>query len=555
MKYLLVSLAVLSLSANLIAQDYTIDSYDVDIQVSNQGHVDIKEVISVSFNEKRRGIFRNVPKYYTINGQRQRVKLSDVAVKDHKHKMLSEGNNNVIRIGKEDKWITGKHTYEIEYKLDNTFIFEEDHIAFQYNLITDWDTSIDNLTYKISWPTDLDIRDEDILMMTGKSGERNKHVSIESYGHSAAGASLTTIPANGNVTFAMRLPVDYLQPPVNPYSWAESSKKKGWVLPITVLFGLLASFIQNRKREEGLSENIKNQHHPPEGFSPALVGAYHDRTVNTEDLIALLPYWGNKGYLKVIKGVDTTYFEKVAPLPAESPDYQHKVFDSIFATGNYIELSKLKEKIYHPLASVSRMLKEKIIDAQLYDERERRLFHSWWLLLLGVLGLIGGVLMIAVMKDLLAGIALIVLSVSIFTIYFWRPKLSQAGIKLHNHLEGLKQHLKNSDPSIINRLLTKDPNYLHGIYPYAIALGVDKEWTNKLKEIETSGPYWFGYDSHHPNYGAGEQKRVGQFYSDFNVPEIKSVFNSVPASSGSGSGGGGFSGGAGGGFGGGGGSW
>jgi len=554
MKYLLVSLAILSLTAHITAQGYTIDAYDIDVQISNQGHIDVKEVISVTFNEKRRGIFRNVPKYYKINGQRHRVKLSNVDVINHKYKVLSEGNNKVIRVGRENKWITGEVSYQLEYRLENTFIFEEDHIAFQYNLISDWDTSIDNLTYNISWPTDLSISSDDILMMTGQSGERNKHVSLDAYGHSVSGKSLTTIPARDNVTFAMRLPPQYLQAPVNPYSWAETSKKRGWVAPITLLIGLLAAFSQNRKREEPPIA-VKVQYHPPTGFSPALVGAYHDRRVNTEDIIALLPYWGNQGYIKVIKGVDTTHFEKIAPLPADSPEYQLKIFKSIFEKGDYVELGELKENIYRPLAYVSRMLKERIIDEELYDERERKLFHSGWLLVFGILGIVGGILLIGPMQDLWAGIGLIILSITSIIIHSLRPKLSQAGIRLSNHLEGLKQHLSNGDQGVISRLLSKDPEYLHKVYPYAIALGVDKAWTNKLKDMETTNPYWFGYHSTHPYYATNTVTSRGDFYSDFNVPEIKSVFVSMPQNTGSGTSGGFSGGGAGGGFGGGGGSW
>ena len=556
MKYLLGIMAMLCLTIGISAQDYTIKSYDIDLQISNQGHIDVSEKITVNFNKKRRGIKRNIPKSYIINDQRQSVKLSNVDVKRHAYKLLTEGNDRIIRIGKQNEWLTGEQTYELEYRLSNTFIFEEDHIAFQYNLISGWDTSIDKMTYKISWPTDLNIETEDVILNTGKAGERNKHVSIERYGHSASGQSLTVIPAYDNATIAMRLPAQYLQPPVNPYSWAESSKKKGWVAPITLLIGLLAAFFQNRRKDEGLSDNVKDQYHPPEGFSPALVGAYHDRRVNTEDIISLLPYWGNQGYIKVVKGVDTTHFEKIASLPSDAPEYQHKIFKSIFENGDYVELDELKEKIYRPLAFVSKILKERIIDEALYDERERKLFHSGWLLALGVLGIVGGILLIGLVQDLWAGIGLIVLSITAIIIHSIRPKLSQAGIRLSNHLQGLKRHLTNGDQSVINRLLSKDPDYLHNIYPYAIALGVDKEWTNKLKDIETSSPYWFGYNSTHPYYAANAGNSNGNFYSDFNVPEIKSVFVSMPRSTSSGSSGGGFSGGgAGGGFGGGGSSW
>jgi len=94
------------------------------------------------------------------------------------------------------------------------------------------------------------------------------------------------------------------------------------------------------------------------------------------------------------------------------------------------------------------------------------------------------------------------------------------------------------------------------MYPYAIAFGIDKTWLQNMKSHDLAAPYWYTYDNSH---SSSSRPTYNDFSKDFDVPEIKSVFTSYPASasgsSGSGGSSGGFSGGAGGGFGGGGGSW
>ena len=142
-----------------------------------------------------------------------------------------------------------------------------------------------------------------------------------------------------------------------------------------------------------------------------------------------------------------------------------------------------------------------------------------------------------------------------FIMAFFEPKRSFKGIKIKHELEGLKQFLRDDKANRTADLLKRDEYYFETIYPYAIALGLDKSWMNRIETFEMDyAPYWYVY---HDPMMHSRRPNMSDFNKDFSIPEIKSVFTSVQASNTSGgSGGGGFSGGsAGGGFGGGGGSW
>ena len=123
---------------------------------------------------------------------------------------------------------------------------------------------------------------------------------------------------------------------------------------------------------------------------------------------------------------------------------------------------------------------------------------------------------------------------------------------LKKHLKGLHRFLTQGDTQITAREVKKNPQYFEQLYPYAIALGIDKTWVERMKESDIPTPRWYGYENEEHNRANFNLKNFSQ---EFDIPEIKSAFTSVPPRSTGGSRGSGSRSGAGGGFGGGGGAW
>jgi uncharacterized membrane protein len=534
------------------SQAYIINDYNIEIKLSEEGYFDVHEVISVTFNEDRRGIMRNVPKSFNTGGKRQKVKLTNVNVKSQESKILSEGNDYIIRIGNKNTYISGPQTYDISYRISNAFLYEEDHTAFQYNLISGWDTSIEKLSYSIALPDNTAINDDDFLIMTGKNGETKKHVSIKKSGNTITGRSLLPIPTEENVTVAMRLPLDSINKPPPPTPFYK--KDKLWFLPLGFLFFFINFFKRSRQSTININNGttIPEEHFPPSEFSPAMVGAYYDNKVNTEDVISLLPYWAEQGYLQIIKDTDELYFKKISELPQDLPEYQYLIFDNLFKNENMIMLSELKNKMYMHLHKSKSLIHKELLSKNLYDEDYLRIFRSPWMIVLGILFIIAAISIAILFQYFISSACLIILAVATFIMYAKEPKKSDLGIRIHRHLVGFKEFLVNSPQDTTQKLLDKHPKYFEHIYPYAIAFGIDKTWLNRMKELDINAPYWFIYHGAHGTYS---QPTLDSFSKDFSIPEITSVFTSAPAPTGGASGGGFSGGGAGGGFGGGGGSW
>jgi len=549
------TILLLSITQSLWSQGYTIENYDIKIEISKDGYFDVNEKISVNFYEERRGIMKNVPREIIVEDKVKKIKLSRINVANYESTTYTEGNDYIIRIGNKDKYITGDHTYDISYRISNAFLFYEDHIAFQYNLITDGDTEVNKMSYEIILPDDLDFAQTDHLMMTGINGAINQHVSIKQKANKIIGRSLLPIKAKENATIALRFPYDYISRPVPPIPFYKRDKL--WFLPLGALFLFINFFRRSRKSTINInsSASIEDEHFPPSEFSPAMVGAYYDNKVNTEDVIALLPYWAEKGYIKILKDDDELYFNKLRNLDHDAPEYQLLIFDNLFGNDDMILLSELKEKMYMHLYKAKKTLHKQLLGKNLYDDNYLRIFRSAWMIPLGILLILSAIAIAIAFQYILTAVGIFILAIATFVMYAKEPKKSDLGIKIHRHLVGLKQFLQNSPEEVTQKLLNEYPQYFEHIYPYAIALGIDKTWLKHMKEYDINAPHWYGYYGNN-NY-SNSSPSFNDFSKDFSIPEIKSVFTSAPASrSGSGGSGGGFSGGgAGGGFGGGVSSW
>lgn len=547
---LLFSILCFLIHINISAQGYTIQDYEVNIAIRQDGSLDISETIDLTFNEQRRGIKRDVPKKIEVNDKMIRIPLSNVKVTDWEYKIISEGNNNVIRIGQVDKYLTGEQSYELSYTVANTLLYEEDHIAFQYNIISGWDTSIDHVSYNIELPSELDIRYNNYQVITGETNANERNASIKKDGNKIFGESLNPLSPGENITVAIKLPVGYIDRPPPPVPFYQ--KDKFWFIPAVFLAWFINFFRRKSRNELG---DIYEVHFPPDGFSPAEVGAYYDNKVNTQDIISLLPYWANYGIIKIMGSEDpemddNLYFKKLKELPDNTPEYERVIFDAVFKDEDLVLLSELKNKIYSNTYKSFSKLRKQLKEKELYDEENYRMFHSgkliWGAILLIVLAVF-----CFIKSWIISGIMLCITAVTIFIFHFLTPKKSEKGVHILKRLLGLELFLKDGDPDKTAELLRQDPQYFEKLFPYAIAFGLDQSWLKKMASYDIPPPYWYGY--HNPT--VGRSPNYGNFSKSFDVPKMKSIFTSQPVSSSSGSSGG-FSGGsAGGGFGGGGSSW
>src|SRR5688572_5427493 len=103
-RWLLLLLPLWISAASLRAEYYSISLYDVQVNITSDGHADIVETITVQFTEPRHGILRAIPYRNIINGVETDFLIEDIEVDGYDFSTYKENTNLVIKIGHKDKY-------------------------------------------------------------------------------------------------------------------------------------------------------------------------------------------------------------------------------------------------------------------------------------------------------------------------------------------------------------------------------------------------------------------------------------------------------------------
>ena len=554
-------------SISLFSQGYYIKNYDVEMQLNDDGSLEVTENIKVNYEEKRQGIIRDIPYIYSWQGRRIKVEISNISVPGYKKKVSSKGAEKSIRIGTKGKFLEGEHDYRISYTVIGHIAAYEDFLEFYWNAIPeDWDTRIESYSYRLSLPNDVPLDYEDYRVISGDQGSRDNSATILYQNNTISGRSTTPLKANQGVTLAVKLPSDYLPVDLIAKSAEEIQSKRTkplnndlWTWLLSIL-GILATWLGWKKIDGNTADekNISQQHYPPENMSAAQVGYFIDNKANSRDIMALIPQWGAEKLIKLDKVNDDTQIIKIGDLPKELPNYEHTLFDAIFQDTDVVYLNALKYKIAPALYKSQSQLSSDQKQSDLYDETSVKYLHSWRTILAGIAMVALGISSLFFLQSIAICVSAILIGFALFVIYVTEPKHTSTGTRIKNHLLGLEQFLKNHDGSNYPTLMKEDPKYFDKIFPYAVALGIDTNFLKWFGDHVDYSPPWYGQ---HNTLGTSmvTGNSMKSFSENFDVKEITSVFSSVktPQGGGSSGGSGGFSGGGGsvgGGFGGGGGS-
>ncbi len=550
----------------LQAQDFEIRNFHVDIDISKEGYFTVREDIEIFFFEERRGIFRSIPFVYELEGERTKIGLEDIQVADHPFKVSRKGNNVEIRIGDPKVYINGSQKYTIQYKAVGAFLYGDDHIEFYWNMTGNhWPVHIEFVSYRINMPDHVIIHDEDIVFYAGKKGEARQDGSLSKTGRYIQGKMNVGLTPGEGITVAVKLPKDYIDKPVTinePKSGGSNRYRLQndtfSLIPATLLTLLILAFRRygyNKKK----TEPVETQYYPPKGMPAAEVGTFYDYVANNRDVISLIPQWGYQGFVEVNsipgpQGEQDIYFIRKRELPAGTPEYEKILWDGLFENKSQVFLSELSQKFYTVMASTKSSLYKEVAEPRLYDRESMAYFRSNWNFALFFGFIAGGIMLMIAFGWILSGIITVIMGITLLIFRVMPPKFSREGRDLHRQMEGLKKFLEDPPAEELARIIEKDPGYLDFIYPYVVAFGIDKAWTETLSrpEMNAFAPAWFILMD---SSGNRIPSQYTHFSKEFNVQKVNYAFSTTPSTSGisgsssrssTGSSGGGFGGGGGG---------
>ncbi|WP_066644708.1 DUF2207 domain-containing protein [Christensenella timonensis] len=351
---------------------FEILDYNREITVHENNTYEIRDTIRANFIAPgQHGLRVDIPTRSEVvrvsNGQKYtntyNLKITDIYA-DGQIDTEKDGDMLSLYLGDPDVTVSGEQTYKYGYTMDagddGTSAFDE----FYLNLIdSQWAAPIDHFSFTIHMPKEFDA--SKVGFTTGQKGNAGYNQDAVSYqvdGTTITGEITQTVAPYESFTIRVELPQGYY---VGVRTAADGIMPCIYIA-LAVFAAVLVLALTSGKRKKEIRTVEFN---PPEGMNSADVGFIIDGSVEDKDAVSLLIYWADQGNISIIQEDEKKLaFEKLAELPATANDYEHILFDKMFAAGNRISITDMQYKFSSTISAVKSRIKDK------YEIPENRVF-------------------------------------------------------------------------------------------------------------------------------------------------------------------------------------
>ena len=565
---ILLSLVFACFALAAVAEE-KINSFDVAITVQEDGDIDVSERLNVTSEgyEIRRGIFRDLPRYYADDQHEgdklpYQYKVTRVTRNGNSepYEILKEGNAYQIRIGNADRYLeNGEHVYEIEYEVKNQIRYFEDHDELYWNVTGNyWLFPIEKASVRITLPEDAVLLDKSAY--TGGYGADGRDYAFRQSGGAYVFETTRPLGLREGLTVSLSIEKGAIAPPSlsdkGTLFWFRYGALGILVLSFLGVLGfLLASF--RKVGEDPPKGPVFAQYEPPAGYSPAAVHHIYYRGFRGHgSLISALLHMATGGFVDIdASDKKNTLLNRTLETNVATLSDDEKILENgLFSDRSRLMLGTAYDSDFTKAYTAFRK----------YVSRKYGDPYFKWNIGYTLVALILTVAVIVVSALLTVNWtwwhSLVVLAFAVLNGVFMylMPAPTKKGQKIRTDIEGFRLYLETAEKLQLNAAevgsetpppMSKDR--YEKFLPYAIALGVEKPWTKYFEKTLPSeaadySPAW----GHFGGHSLGNLSSM----TDSMVSTMNSgVSGSLPqSSSSSGGGGGGFSGGGGGGGGGGG---
>ncbi|MGB2667835.1 MAG: DUF2207 domain-containing protein [Candidatus Acidiferrum sp.] len=554
---------LLSLAHSLSAKERRLLKFHSDIAVLADSSVNVTENLTFQFiGGPWHGIYRTIPvEYAGPNGLNYSLFLDVKRVTDE------NGNKLKYETSRQRQYLEFKiyipdadnstHTISIEYTVRDALRFFDDHDELYWNITGDeWPIPIDQASAHIVLPDGTsDIRAN---AFTGayKSAGRNATVAI--VGTAVDVRTISPLGIHEGLTVAVAFDKGTVREPT-AVSQFFLYLRSNWPLVIPFfVFPLMFWWWWTRGRDPRLRP-IAAQYEPPDQLTPGEVGTLIDNSVDMRDITASIVDLAVRGYIVIqeqqkdhLLGLTHSkdyqfHLQKSqadwAPLKSHEQDLLGGLFPNGQA-GDVVSLADLHNRFYQNIAGIKNQIFGSLVGKGYYARRPDSVRASY----IGF-GIVAGFLVFAAgnwfahtygMAPLPFVIAAILTGLIICGFGWFMPARTQSGATALEKILGFEDFLNHVEADRFNRTI-KTPDMFEKFLPFAMALGVEKNWSKAFQNIYTQPPQWYQGGS----YGPGFYPYL--FVNNLNAMSLEAgdVLASAPRSSGGSgfSGGGGYSGG------------
>lgn len=571
---LLASLLCFPALVHADVNNFTITSFNADETLSRndrQGELRIVEHINVDFTDYNHGILRALPDSYKHHSLQLKVnKVSSSTGAPTQYTTYGSNGNTVLKIGDPSKTVTGAQEYTIDYTVHNVITFYDDHDELYWDVNGDqWQQTFDHVSVQLHLPAGLK-QNHSPNCYGGGLVAGGQTCEITSSSNVIRAFTRAPLESNQTLTYVAGFEKGYFQ----PSKWYETLGEylglilKVTLLPLVVLVYCLWKWRRLGKDEKGRS-TIVPQYDAPNGLKPLEVGALLDFKTDNKDITATLIDLAVRHYIKIIEKNEprTLRKDKISyELELVNNDfsnlsaYESRLLRQLFSqqnVGQLITLDKASSSLYSTAKVIRTEVARKLTKDGYFKQDPTKAGTTMYIIagiLFGLIWILGA----AIGFEIVIGFVIAAVILVLFGLVM--PARTLLGAEAVNHVKGLKMYLEIAEKDRIQKLQSPNAAYaanagepartvelFEKLLPYAMVLGVEKQWAKQFEGLYVSPPDWYS-----GNWTTFNAVYLASSLNSGIGSAVNSSFASPSSSGGSGFGGGGFSGGGGGGGGGGG---
>ena len=336
---------------------------------------------------------------------------------------------------------------------------------------------------------------------------------------------------------------------------------------VTLLIPFVVSgvmyWLWNRHGRDPRRQPVAVQYEPPGALTPAEVGTLVDNSPDMRDITATIVDLAVRGFLKIKEtsedrflglGTKTEYaLQLVRPDSAWKDLRRHEdaLLRALFgrtagpvaapglagAVIDEVSIDDLKNRFYKHVPEIKERVFSQLIDRGYYLRRPDRVRATYYVLA-GIVA-IGGSVVSGIAEAGAAPFVASILSGLIIGVFgHFMPARTVEGARALEGSLGFEEFLDRVESDRFDRIV-KTPAMFEKFLPFAMALGVERNWAKAFEGIYTSQPDW--YVGTHP--GSFGPRVFAASLADLSSNAGTAMTSAPRSSGGSGVGGGGFSGG------------
>jgi uncharacterized membrane protein YgcG len=554
-------------------KELRIENFHAEISVLPDSSVDVTETIQVHFIGSWHGLYRSIPvEYVTPQGFNYSLFLNIKRITD------SSGNSLKFETSRERHYRRLKiyvpeaenstRTISLEYTVSDALRFcSEDFDEFYWNVTGDeWDVPIQAASARITLPQGTtNIRAN---IFTGAYGSRARDADVEVSGNTVEVRTRAPLRFHEGLTVAVAFDKGFVHEPTT-FDKAWLFLRSNWPLFLPLIAFVVMFYLWWARGRDPRLRPIAAQYEPPDQLTPSEAGTLVDESADMRDITASIVDLAVRGYIIIEEHTkermlglmhDKDYNFIVKKDRSEWPKlkpHEQVLLNGLFSAGTVgesVSMHSLENSFYKNLPGIKSRILESLVTHGYYKRRPDSV-RSGYIGIGIIIGLLvawagsslGSHLGMAPLPFIVAG----VLTGLIICGFGWfMPAKTEQGTRALEGVLGFEDFLVHVESDRFNRMI-KTPEMFEKFLPFAMALGVEKNWSKAFQGILKEPPEWYRGSSYGPNF------YPMNFVSDLNYMSTRasSAMTSAPRSSGGsgfsgggGSSGGGFGGGGGGGF-------